>query len=159
MPTPRRPSGQPCHLDRFVLRESGGGECLRCPSSVAEVVWGTAGGLEGDRRFEHSAQLVGGGIRTSTLTFADVDAEDSGSAFVSLPPAQTITIPEDATSGSVELSATMNGDDHHGGHKAFNSTSPASGRRNTERRAGGIPAFPQVNRQKQKHLPDRTDPV
>ena len=60
-----------------------------------------------------------GGVRTLTLTFADVDAESTGSAFVSLPAPQTITIAEGATSGSVELSVTLHGDDLHSGHRLF----------------------------------------
>lgn len=60
-----------------------------------------------------------GGVRTLTLTFADVDAESTGSAFVSLPPPMTITIAEGATSGTAQQSITLTGDDHHIGHWLF----------------------------------------
>ena len=60
-----------------------------------------------------------GDARTLTLTFADVDAESTGSAFVSLLTPMVITIPAGATSGSAEQSITLTGDDHYNGHRLF----------------------------------------
>lgn len=65
------------------------------------------------------AANTSGGTRTLTLTFADVDAESTGSAFLTMLAPMTITLAEGATSGSADQSITLTGDDYYNGHRLF----------------------------------------